>query len=39
MPRDDAVEMPHLTPRQLAFVLVLAVIVLGLAVYRTFWLF
>ena len=39
MPRDDALEMPHFTPQQLVFVLLLAVIVLGLALYRTFWLF
>jgi hypothetical protein len=39
MPRDGALEMPHFTPRQLVFVLVLAAIVLGLALYRTFWLF
>jgi hypothetical protein len=31
--------MPHFTPRQLVFVILMAVIVLGLAVYRTFWLF
>jgi hypothetical protein len=39
MPRDDALAMPHFTPLQLVFVILLAVIVLGLAVYRTFWLF
>jgi hypothetical protein len=39
MPRDAALPMPHFTPQQLVFVLVLALFVLGLAVYRTFWLF
>jgi hypothetical protein len=31
--------MPHFTPQQLVFAILLAVIVLGLAIYRTFWLF
>jgi hypothetical protein len=39
MPCDEEIEMPHFTPRQLVFVIVLAVIVLGLAAYRTFWQF
>jgi hypothetical protein len=39
MSRDDALEMPHFTPQQLVFVTVLAVVVLGLAIYRTYWLF
>jgi hypothetical protein len=39
MPRNDALEMPHFTPQQLVFVILLTVIVLGLAAYRTFWLF
>jgi hypothetical protein len=39
MPRNDALEMSHFTPQQLVFVLLLAVIVMGLALYRTFWLF
>jgi hypothetical protein len=39
MPPDDAFAMPHFTPQQLVFVLLLGVIVLGLALYRTFWLF
>jgi hypothetical protein len=39
MPRDVALGMPHFTPQQLVFVILLAVIVIGLAVYRTFWLF
>jgi hypothetical protein len=39
MPCDEAINMPHFTPRQLVFVIVLAVIVLGLAAYRTFWLY
>jgi hypothetical protein len=39
MPCDEAIEMPHFTPQQLVFVIVLAVIVLGLAAYRTFWLY
>jgi hypothetical protein len=39
MPPDDTLEMPHFTPQQLVFAILLAVIVLGLAIYRTFWLF
>jgi len=39
MPPDGALEMPHFTPQQLVFAILLAVIVLGLALYRTFWLF
>jgi hypothetical protein len=39
MPYEGAIDMPHFTPQQLVFVIVLAVIVLGLAAYRTFWLF
>jgi hypothetical protein len=39
MPPDETLAMPHFTPQQLVFVLLLAVIVLGLALYRTFWLF
>ena len=39
MPRNGDLAMPHFTPQQLVFVLLLAVIVLGLALYRTFWLF
>jgi hypothetical protein len=39
MPPDKALAMPHFTPQQLVFVLLLGVIVLGLALYRTFWLF
>jgi hypothetical protein len=31
--------MPHFTPQQLVFAILMAVIVLGLAIYRTFWLF
>jgi len=32
-------EMPHFTPQQLVFVIVLGLIVLGIAAYRTYWLF
>jgi hypothetical protein len=39
MPPDEALAMPHFTPQQLVFVLLLGVIVLGLALYRTFYLF
>jgi hypothetical protein len=39
MLHDKAFAMPHFTPQQLVFVLLLGVIVLGLALYRTFWLF